>query len=220
MGIAFFDLDRTILDLNSGSAWIKSEYRGGHLGLLTLARASLWLARYHLGFADLEKVVRQAVAALEGVAEAEIADRTARFYHAEIAHRVRPGAYAALERHRAAGDRLVLLTTSSIYLSRLVGPDLGLDHWLCSHFEVDDAGLFTGQPVEPLCFGHGKLAHARAEAEAHGIALADCSFYTDSIADRSVLEVVAHPVVISPDPKLARLARKRGWRIDDWGCAP
>lgn len=220
MAIAFFDLDRTLLDLNSGGAWIRYERAHGNLSLADVARASGWLLRYHLGFADLDAALRLAIGRLAGQTEASLTARTLDFYDRHIAHRVRPGAREALARHRAAGDRLALLTTSSIYLSRPVGVDLGLDDLLCNRFGVDQAGRFTGQPIEPMCFGHGKLEHARALAEAHGVELSACSFYTDSIADLPVLEAVGQPVVVHPDPRLRRIAQARGWRQEDWGVSP
>lgn len=219
MAIAFFDLDRTLLDLNSGSAWIRYERAHGNLALVDLVRASGWLLRYHMGFADLDAALRLAISRLQGQTEASLTARTLDFYDRHIAHRVRPGALKALARHREAGDRIALLTTSSIYLSRPVGVDLGIDDLLCNRFGVDSSGRFTGQPIEPMCFGVGKLDHARALAEAHGVELTACSFYTDSIADLPVLEAVGRPVVVHPDPRLRRIARTRGWAEENWGVS-
>ncbi|MEZ4468892.1 MAG: HAD family hydrolase [bacterium] len=75
---AFFDLDRTVLDVNSGRLWIRSEVRLGYLGRRQAARAAFHLARYHLGFARIEPVIRDAVATLAGTPEAELAARTER----------------------------------------------------------------------------------------------------------------------------------------------
>ena len=147
---AFFDLDRTVLDVNSGRLWIRSEVRLGYLSRGQAARAAFHLARYHLGFARIEAVIREAVATLEGTPEAELAARTEAFYHREVASRVRAGAPAALAAHRARGEPCVLLTTSSTYLSRLVQADLGFDDSLCNRFEVRPDGRFTGAPQEPL----------------------------------------------------------------------
>jgi phosphoserine phosphatase len=38
-------------------------------------------------------------------------------------------------------------------------------------------------------------------------------FYTDSITDLDLLELVGHQVVVNPDPLLKREAAKRGWPI-------
>ena len=129
----------------------------------------------------------------------------------------RPGALKALKRHRQAGDRIVLLTASSHFIAEHVARDLGLDAILCNRMEIDPGGLLTGRTVGPVCYGPGKLVHARLEAAAHGVGLEGCAFYTDSYSDVSVLEVVGRPVAVNPDPRLRRRALKRGWEIVDWG---
>jgi HAD superfamily hydrolase (TIGR01490 family) len=142
------------------------------------------------------------------------------FYRRECQHLVRPGARAVIAEHRAAGDALVMLTSTSNYLSGEFARDLGFDEVLSNRFEVDDDGAFTGRAVEPLCYGQGKLAHARRCAGDRGVDLSDCAFYTDSLADVSVLEVVGRPVIVDPDLRLRRRARAEGWPIVDWDTAP
>lgn len=217
-GIAFFDLDRTLLGVNSATLWVKRELRLGHISRWYALRGALWLGMYELGFGRLEDAVRSAILSLAGKPEAAIRDRTTDFWHEEVADSIRPGAWAALARHRERGDRLVLLTSSSNYLSDLAAEVFGLDAVLCNRFQVAD-GFFTGQPEEPLCFGTGKLAHARRMADAHGVALADCAFYTDSHSDLSVMLAVGQPVAVHPDPRLRREANRRGWAVVDWGEA-
>ena len=92
---------------------------------------------------------------------------------------------------------------------------LGLDAVLCSRLEVE-AGRFTGRIVEPLCFGRGKVSWAERWAASLGVDLAASAFYTDSFNDLPMLERVGHPVAVNPDLRLARHARRRGWRISLW----
>lgn len=219
MPIAFFDLDKTLIARNSGNLWIRSELRQGHLSKLQFLRATGWFVKYRLGMADMEEALRLAIATLAGDSEAEVRQRTVDFYRRECQDLVRPGAHRAVARHKDAGDSLVLLTSSSNYLSAEFARDLGFQEVLCNRFEVDDQGRFTGRPVEPLCYGTGKLVLAQRCADARGVDLADCAFYTDSLADVSVLEAVGTPVVIDPDPRLRRRARANRWPIQDWDTA-
>ncbi len=209
MAIAFFDLDRTLISRNSGSLWVRSELRLGFVTRWQALRAAGWLTRYHLGFADLDQAIRAAVETLNGTEEGALRTRTLEFYEREVKSLVRPGGLDALESHRAAGDALVLLTTSSNYLSEPIGADLGLDDWLCNRFETED-GAFTGRPLEPLCYGPGKRTLAAAYAAERDVDLADCAFYTDSYSDLPVMEVVGRPVAVNADPRLKRLAHQRG----------
>lgn len=218
MSIAFFDLDLTILSTNSGTLWVKKELREGHISRWQALRAAGWILRYQLGFGRLEQALEVAIASLKGKDEATMRQRTHGFWQEEVAHLIRPGAREALERHRAAGDEAVLLTSSSNYLSEKAAEVLELDAYLCNRFEVDDGGLFTGRPQGPLCYGDGKLHHARAYADARGVPLARCAFYTDSSSDLPVMAAVGRPVAVNPDPRLRREAARRGWEIVDWGA--
>jgi HAD superfamily hydrolase (TIGR01490 family) len=215
--IAFFDLDKTVLARNSGAMWVKSELRLGHVTRWQGLRAAVWIGGYHLGFARLEDALLESIASLTGKLEAEVVARTADFYQREVRGLVRRGAREALSRHRAAGDKAWLLTSSSDYLSEAVVRDLALDGALCNRFEVDACGRYTGRPLGELCFGPGKVLVARSLARAQAVSLADCTFYTDSMSDLPMLEAVGHPVAVNPDPRLRRTAQRMGWPVVDWG---
>ncbi len=217
MAIAFFDLDKTLLSVNSGSLWVKRETRLGHLSKRHALQAMAWLTRYHLGLANAEEMVLQAVRLLEGLPAEPIRQRTRAFYDAEIQQRLRPGALEAVKAHRDRGDVLVMLTSSSNYLATLVAAQLRFDSVLCNTLEVDAADVHTGRLVGRACFGAGKHEFAQAEAARRGVKLRDCAFYTDSYSDLSVLEAVSTPVAVNPDPRLKRHARKQGWSVVDWG---
>lgn len=217
MRLAFFDLDRTILSVNSGGRWLRREVAQGFLAKRTALMAMVWLLRYELGFANGEDMVAKAVAHTVGSSAPELEQRTRAFFEAEVRQTYRPGALAAIDQHRRGGDRLVMLTSSSNYLSELVAGDLCFDEVLCNRLEVDPHGRHTGRVVGRVCFGAGKLFHAQQACARHGVALRDCAFYTDSFSDRLVLEVVGRPVAVNPDPRLKRRAGRQGWAVVDWG---
>jgi HAD superfamily hydrolase (TIGR01490 family) len=215
--IAFFDVDKTLLAVNSATLWIKREVRLGHLSKSAALRAGFWVGLYGLGFAKMEDVLGDAVSSLAGKSEREVILRTLAFWREEVRTTIRPGARAAVAEHKAKGDLVFLLTSSSNYLSAPISDELQLDGFLANRFIVED-GVFTGGFYEPLCFAHGKVAHARVAAEKLHIDLAECAFYTDSFSDLPMMDAVGAPYAVHPDPRLARLARARGWPILDWGA--
>lgn len=217
VGIAFFDLDKTLFAANSGSLWIRRELELGHISKFQAFLATGWILKYHLGFAQLETALERALKMLTGIPEAALRDRTKHFYEHACRSLYRPGALQALREHRAKGDRCVLLTSSSGYMADLVAHELKLDHVLCNRFEVDEGGLHTGRAQGSICFGQGKLSHATQYAEAVGERLSDATFYTDSYSDISVMLAVGTPVAVNPDHRLRREALRRGWRVVDWG---
>jgi HAD superfamily hydrolase (TIGR01490 family) len=217
VAIAFFDFDRTLIASNSASMFVRAELRAGHITMLQALRAMTWMARYHLGMVALDSAVAQALEMLAGGDEQALRGRSETFYEQELRALYRPGALEAIASHRQAGDLIVLLTASPSYVSELVRQDLTLDGILCNRFEVDAGGVFTGRTVGGLCFGAGKLSHAQAFASERKMPLEDCSFYTDSFSDLPVLLAVGNPVAVNPDHRLRREAKRRGWKVVDWG---
>lgn len=216
MGVAFFDFDKTLIRKNSGDLWLRHEFRGGRIGVFMAARAAALLFRYRLGFVGLEAGIRLAIESLRGEPEDELRARVHSFYERDVRPHYRSRALSAVRSHRDAGEDVVLLTSASVYVAEAVKADLGLDDILCNRFEVDGAGRFTGRPVEPICFGDGKRELAASWLSARGRSWSEAAFYTDSIADVSVLEEVARPVVVNPDPRLSRRAQTLGWPIVRW----
>ena len=211
------DLDKTLLAHNSATTWVVSEFKAGRMSTLQALRGYYWIVRYQLGTVDLATVYRDAVRMYAGALEEEVLARTVDFYRAKVRGMYRPGARDALEWHRERGDLVVLLTSSSNYLSEMVSEELGLDGVICNRFEVDGQGRFTGRALEPLCVGDGKRVLAEKFAGQHHISMSKCTFYTDSVSDLPAMLALGHPVAVNPDPRLRREALARGWDVVDWG---
>src|SRR5690606_34015712 len=200
--VAFFDLARTLIDVNSGLLWARHERRCGHISRLQMTRAIVWTALCHASVIDMEVAITRALDHYRGVSADDLDRRTRIWFDREVAARLRPRAAAALAEHRRRGDLLVILTNSSCYEARAAAERWGFDDYLANEFPLDGDGRLTGRFVPPLCYGPGKVARAEAWAAARGISLADCSFYSDSYSDLPMLERVGQPRVVSPDPRL------------------
>jgi HAD superfamily hydrolase (TIGR01490 family) len=215
---AFFDLDGTLLRVNSGRLWFQRERAAGRLSRSAALEAGIWLSLYGLGLMRARTALGRAAATLAGSCEEEVDQRTQKFFQDDILSLFAPGGLSAVEAHKNAGDRVVLLTSSSLYLGRCVQKHLNLDDILTMRFDVRD-GLFTGG-IETLCYGKAKITVAEEWANRQGIDLSSSWFYSDSITDLPMLERVGHPRVVQPDARLARRARKRGWPVLDWNNPP
>jgi HAD superfamily hydrolase (TIGR01490 family) len=216
---AFFDLDGTLLSVNSAALWFRREYQEGRINRVQAVKAFLFFLGYRLSLIDVDKAVTAGLTTIAGTEEASVRKAIHDWYRAEIMPLAAPGAYEVLEKHRARGDMLVLLTSSAEYTAELAKEQFGLDEILCTRYEVEE-GRFTGRPVRPLCFGPGKVDLARELAAKHDIDLAGSSFYTDSFTDLPMLLQVAEPHVVNGDPRLRWTARRRGWPRLDWSRQP
>lgn len=215
--VAFFDLDRTLLDVNSGHLWLRHEWRAGRISPTNLVLAAWWLTRYALGDASLDAALAHAASVYEGDREEEVRAGVEAWFSTQVASHLRPGARAALDHHRARGDTLVLASTSSQYAAACAVRAFGLDDAVSTVLE-SERGVLTGR-LAASGFGAGKRAGCEAWAEAHGVPLHRATFYTDSFSDLPLLERVGAPVVVCPDRRLAREAGRRGWPVVDWGSA-
>jgi HAD superfamily hydrolase (TIGR01490 family) len=213
---AFFDLDGTLIAVNSGRLWLSHERSHRRLSVQDAAKGLAYLAAYKLGVVDVRMALELAAASLRDRLEHEF-DEGVREWYARVVSPLRaPLAAHAIERHRAAGHRLVLITTSTSYQAAVAASDFGLDDHVGTRFAVE-AGRFTGALVHPVPFGRGKVTLAEEYAEREGISLEHSYFYSDSITDLPMLERVGHPRIVNPDPRLAWVARARSIPVLDWG---
>lgn len=213
---AFFDLDHTLLDCNSGYEWAKHEWQQGRIGPWQMARVSFWALMYRLSWVDLEGLLDEAAQFYAGEPVESLERRTREWFHDTIAHRLRDRAEARLEHHREQGHPLVLLTNSSSFEAEVAVDTWELDDWLANEFHVDDEGRFAGELIEPICYGEGKVERANRWAADRDVDVEQSYFYSDSYSDLPMLERVEHPRVVDPDPRLRREAARRDWPILDW----
>jgi HAD superfamily hydrolase (TIGR01490 family) len=211
----FIDVDRTLLRVNTGTLWMRYQRRQGEISRVALARAGVWAVLYRFALLDMDALARRLVADLAGQSEDDMRARTLSWYQTEVKPAITRAGLDAIARHRAAGEPVVLLTGGTQFVAEPLAAELALDGALCSRIEAV-AGRFTGRFVEPLCVGHGKIHWATTWARERDIDLRRSTFYTDSFNDLPMLEAVGTPVAINPDVRLRRVARARGWRMEDW----
>ena len=212
---AFFDIDKTVLEVNSGTKWVGYQWRHRKMTPLQVGRALTWLVQYRFGLLDFDAMAARILASYAGREVDPIAREVERWFHAEVAGEICQEAREQIEHHRSHGHVVALLTSATRFLSQPVATILEVPHVLCTEVEIED-GVITGRTIEPACYGPGKVVRAEAFAAAHGIDLDRSYFYTDSYSDLPMLERVGEPRVVNPDPRLRRTATTRGWGYQTW----
>lgn len=212
---ALFDLDRTLVRVETASLYVRYQREIGEATTVDILRTLFWVAQYTLGILDAEKVAARVAATLTGTREQAMIDKCERWVERDVMPHVGPIARATVERHRQAGDLLAIVTGASPYASKPVARRLGIPHVLASDLEVEH-GSFTGRYSPPLCYGRGKIIRVERLAREKNFDLRDAVFYSDSYTDLPLLSAVGEPVVVNPDPRLAREAKRRSWRVERW----
>ncbi|HTA19791.1 MAG TPA: HAD family hydrolase [Polyangia bacterium] len=216
---AFFDVDRTLVACNTGRLFLRDLRRRGEISFLRAARAMGWMAQYHLSLIDLQIIAARVALQMRGKSETEFAERCRRWVEDEVLPLVVPGALRQIEKHRAAGHVLAVLSSSPIYVTRPLAQTLGIEEVLSTTFEVED-DKFTGRLIGPACVGTGKIHWAESLGARRDVDLEQSFFYTDSYTDMPMLERVGNQVIVNPDPRLRLAAKKRGWPVQDWSKPP
>ena len=215
---AFFDVDRTLVSCNTGRLFLRDLRRRGEISFFRALRALVWMAKYHLSLIDLQHVATRLAAQMEGLVERDFADRCRGWVESEVLPLVLPGAHGQIEKHRAEGHVIAILSTSPTYVTAPIAEALGIEEVISTRFEVV-GGQFTGKLVGPACVGKGKVYWAEDLGVRREVDLAQSWFYTDSYTDMPMLERVGNQVIINPDPRLRRTAKRRGWPVQDWSQA-
>ena len=211
---AFFDMDNTVLRVESGMSWVRFLYGRGELPPKMVAKAIYWQALYKLAILDMDAVFTKLTEGLRGDKEADMLDKCEIWYRDHVAPEIAPAARVAIEHHRQAGHLLVLATGSTQYAAGPVARGVGIEHVLSSQLEVS-GGVFTGRPAA-FCFGQHKVVLAEAWAARNNVDLAASYFYSDSYNDLPMLERVGTAIAVNADARLRRHARRRGWASPRW----
>jgi HAD superfamily hydrolase (TIGR01490 family) len=209
---AFFDMDKTLIAENSGSLYMQYRYRRGEIGGLDLLKGIGAYLQYKVGILDIRNWTKNMMVQFRGQSEEALEAEANGWFDEMVAPTIYPDAVEAVRKHEAQGHVVAIVSGATRFVVQPLARKLGIDHMLYTRLEVED-GLFTGRVIEPICFEEGKIYWLQQFIEEHGIDLAKSWFYTDSITDLPLLDLVGHPVAANPDPLLYRAAVKRRWPV-------
>jgi len=218
---AFFDMDKTIISENSGSVYMKYRYERGEIDAWELLKGLGAYLQYKLGVLDIVSWTKSMMQEFRGRSEAELVEEANELFAESILPLIYDEARACIRDHQEAGHEVCIVSGATRFVVQPLARHLGVEHIVYTRLEVEN-GLFTGRVVEPICFEEGKIYWLQQLIEEQGIDLARSWFYTDSVTDRPLLDLVGHPVVVNPDPLLYRMAIRRRWpvRLFDDGATP
>jgi len=209
---AFFDMDKTLIAENSGSLYMRYRYQRGEISGLELLKGVGAYLQYKLGILDIRNWTKTMMVQFRGQSEAELEVEAKAWFEELVTQTIYPEAEELVRKHEADGHVVAIVSGATKFVVRPLAQRLGIEHLLYTRLEVED-GRFTGRVIEPICFEEGKIYWLQQFIEEHGIDLAKSWFYTDSITDLPLLDLVGHPVATNPDPLLYRAAVRRRWPV-------
>lgn len=210
MRLVLVDLDGTLLPGGSEARFIAHLLARRRIGFLALLR-SLGFALRYCG-AYRRHVWKKNKAYLAGLSTDDIEPLARSFAAERLAPLLRDCLRERIAGHRAAGDRVLLLTGSPEFLAGPIAEAVGAEGCIATSC-AQAAGHYLASPPASHPFGAEKLSLARAAAERLGLSLADAVAYADRREDIPLLTAVGTAIAVAPDRSLARRARAEGWEI-------
>ena len=214
--LALFDLDHTLLPLDSDYAWGEfTQHIGWTDPVVFKRRNDEFYADYQAGRLDIHEYVRFATEAVRvrGRKQAEAARE--QFLHEVIRPAVRPQALQLIQRHRDQGCQVMIVTATNEFVTRPIAQLLGIEDLIAVELERDAQGWITGEIAGVPSIREGKVQRLQQWLVARGWDWTDVdtTFYSDSTNDLPLLGRVDHPVATNPDERLRAEAQQRGWPI-------
>lgn len=215
--IAFFDVDHTISRRATALAFILVCMRRGHIKWWYLAGAPFLFVFYRLFNLKMDFLYEFSLPKLFGVSRAEFEDIARDAFERYLRKNLYPGALREMDELRRRGVRVILATSTPFEAVYPLAQHCGISATdvIATQFAYTD-GIFDGKLIGVPVYSRYKCSIIRTFVQRSGSDLQLCSFYSDSVHDLPLLELVGHPVAANPDFRLARIARKRGWSIKDF----
>lgn len=215
--LCLFDLDETLLPIDSDHAWGEFITRLGWVDAAEFRRRNdAFYAQYQAGSLDIHAYIAFATEPLRARTPDQIDAAQRRFMHEVIVPMLRPAALDLVREHRARGDLLALVTATNDFVTAPIARALDIADLLAVRLERDAGGTITGRIVGTPSYREGKVTRVQewlAERRAGWADFERISFYSDSANDLPLLERATDPVATNPSPALHAIAQARGWRI-------
>ncbi len=215
--LCLFDLDDTLLPIDSDHAWGEFVVSLGWVDAAEFRRRNdAYYAQYQAGALDIHEYIAHATAPLRAHSPAELDAAHRRFMREVIAPQLRETALALVREHQARGDVVALVTATNEFITTPIAQALGIDDLIAVRLERGPGGTITGRIDGTPSYREGKVTRVQQWLGARGLAWSDfarISVYSDSANDLPLLALATDPVATNPSAALRAIAEARGWRI-------
>lgn len=217
MNLALFDLDHTLLPLDSDYEWGQFLARIGAVDAEAFAkRNAAFFAQYQAGTLDPVEYLEFALGTLAQFPRKQLDAWHNQFMEEVITPAIRPAALGLVKRHQDADDLVAIITATNKFVTAPIAQALGVINLIAAEPDETEDGEITGRLRGIPTSGPGKVTHTQQWLASHGKTLADFArsyFYSDSQNDIPLLSAVTHPVATNPNTLLKAHAQAQGWPI-------
>ena len=215
--LALFDLDHTLIPLDSDYQWADFLARTGRAGDPAAARArnDELMESYNRGELTAEEAAQFMLGLLAAHDPHDLAHWHEEFMRDVIRPKLTPQAIELVRKHLGADDLCAVVTATNSFVTAPIARAFGIPHLIATDPQFR-AGRYTGKIQGTPSFKEGKVKRVNDWLGGLGLKLDDFEsshFYSDSTNDLPLLEVVTHPVVTNPSASLHEIATQRQWPV-------
>jgi HAD superfamily hydrolase (TIGR01490 family) len=212
--LALFDLDNTLLAGDSDYNWSLFLISEGLLDAKTHHdRNEQFYADYKAGQLNIVEFLKFQLKPLSEHSKAFLDELHKKYMQKIIRPMMTVKAQNLVDKHKAAGDLCVVITATNSFVTKPIATAYGIEHLIGSDPEMVN-GQYTGGVTGVPTYKEGKVTRLNQWLEARGKKLSDFEtsyFYSDSLNDLALLELVTNPVAVDADETLKKIAQEKGW---------
>jgi HAD superfamily hydrolase (TIGR01490 family) len=213
LALTIFDLDNTLLAGDSDYLWGTFLTERGIVDEEEFERENERFYReYKEGSLDIHEFLRFSFRPLRDNRPEDLERWRRDFLREKIDPIILPLARELVERHRAAGDELLIVTATNEFVTAPIAERFGIPN-LIATTPARSNGRYTGEVAGTPSFREGKVERVLDWLREARTDLAGSTFYSDSHNDIPLLERVDRPVAVDPDEHLRRHARENSWPV-------
>jgi HAD superfamily hydrolase (TIGR01490 family) len=217
MNLCLFDLDDTLLPLDSDHAWGEFVIRMGWVNEAEFRhRNNEFFEQYKAGQLDVHAYIAFATEPLRSRSDQILQAAQQQFMAEVITPNLRPAALDLVRSHQIQGDTVALVTATNEFITGPIAKAFGIVDLIALQLDRDAAGTITGRIQGIPSYREGKVTRVGewlARQHKSWEAFDRISVYSDSVNDIPLLERATHPVATNPSPALQAVAQARGWQI-------
>ncbi|MSR16226.1 MAG: HAD family hydrolase [Methylococcaceae bacterium] len=213
MTLAIFDLDNTLIADDSDYLWGQFLVDQGIVDKTCYEQMNVkFYDDYQDGSLDIMEFLDFSLKPLTEYSLEQLHVWREQFIAEVITPILLNSAKELVEKHRALGHTLLVITATNRFITAPIGEMYGIEYLIATTPEIIDE-RYTGKIVGVPCFQGGKVTLLKEWLTQTGETLQGSYFYSDSHNDLPLLQLVDNPVAVNPDEKLRQFATEKGWDI-------
>jgi HAD superfamily hydrolase (TIGR01490 family) len=213
MTLAIFDLDNTLIADDSDYLWGQFLVDKGIVDKNTYEKMNAkFYEDYKDGTLDIMEFLDFSLKPLTEHSLEKLHSWRDQFIVEVIAPILLKKAQALVDKHRAQGHKLLVITATNRFITAPIVALYGIDNLIATTPELIN-NRYTGKIVGIPSFQSGKVTLLNDWLAQTGESLEGSYFYSDSHNDLPLLQLVDNPIAVNPDQKLLEFTTEKNWAV-------